>query len=101
MIEIINQYEKLKSEISYYIDISGYKNNFLSEQLNIGRVTFQRKKVNGTFTFEEVKKLAKFIFAQEYVKRAEMLNEVLDQSLKESQKGKVIDDNSVKRSINA
>lgn len=101
MIEIISQYEKLKSEISYYIDVSGYKNTFLSEQLNIGRVTFQRKKANGTFSFEEIKKLAKFIFAQEYIQRTEVLDEVLSKSLKESQDGKLIDNIAVKRSVNA
>lgn len=101
MIGVISKYEEIVSNISYYIDISGYKNNFLSEQLGIGRVSFQRKKANGSFSFEQIKKLSKFIFAQEYVEKSELLEAVIEQSIREASEKNYIANSEVKRSINA
>jgi hypothetical protein len=56
MIETINKYEQLKLNIAYYIDISGYKNSYLAEQLGMGTVSFSRRKSTSSFTFEQIKK---------------------------------------------
>ncbi|MBL4652393.1 MAG: hypothetical protein JKY53_05940 [Flavobacteriales bacterium] len=101
MISAINKYEEIVTNISYYIDISGYKNNFLSEQLGIGRVSFQRKKANSSFTFEQIRKLSKFIFAQEYVEKTELLERVIQQSMQEANEKNFIENSQVKRSTNA
>lgn len=101
MIETINNYEKLKANISYYIDISGYKNSYLAEQLDMGTVSFSRRKSNSSFTFEQIKKLSKYIFSQEYVEKTQLLEQVINKSIQQSDTNNTIPNSEVKRSINA
>jgi hypothetical protein len=101
MIETINKYEQLKNNIAYYIDISGYKNSYLAEQLGMGTVSFSRRKSTSSFTFEQIKKLSQFIFAQEYVEKTQLLDQVLQKSMEQSRQGKTTPNKQVIRTVNA
>lgn len=101
MLEIINNYERLKLNIGYYISISGYKKGYLAEQLGISRIAFYNKEKKGNFTFEQIKKLSYYLFTNESIKKTEAINSFLQKSLQESKEGKTIPNNEVKRSTNA
>ena len=65
MIEVIQEYKSIMNHIDDFIKQSGYKIGFLEKQLNVNKVTFWRKRKNGTFTLSEMEILSAYIFTQE------------------------------------
>lgn len=61
MLEIVENYVALKSQMASLIDLSGYKNSFLAKKMGIAAPTFSVKKQRANWTEEEMQKLLKII----------------------------------------
>ncbi len=61
MLEVIQQYKFLKTNISKIIDKSGYRNSFLAERIGILPQNFSVKKMRGNWSEDELEKLLKII----------------------------------------
>lgn len=61
MLEIVENYVALKRQMAALIDMSGYKNAFLAEQMGVDALTFSEKKQNVSWTEEEMQKLLTII----------------------------------------
>ncbi len=61
MIEIIKEFQMLRSNLSLLIDKSGFKGTFLAEQINILQPNFVAKKRKGNWSEDEMEKILKII----------------------------------------
>lgn len=59
--EIVNNYEDLVMNIGKLIEVSGYRNDYISKKIGLSNVNFSAKKNRKTFTLEEVKKIVGII----------------------------------------
>lgn len=55
--EIANKYKTLLQLLPELIDVSGYRNDYLSKKIGISPATFSAKKQRGNWTPDEVVKL--------------------------------------------
>lgn len=61
MIEIVESYMVLKRQMAEFINLSGYKNAFLAEQIGMPAPTFSVKKQRSSWTEEEILKILTII----------------------------------------
>ncbi|WP_373514507.1 hypothetical protein [Persicitalea sp.] len=61
MLEIVENYVALKRQMASLIDLSGYENAFLAEQMGLTSSAFLAKKQNAGWTEEEMQKLLTII----------------------------------------
>jgi hypothetical protein len=65
MIEIVLEYQKLRSSMSLLIEKSGYKNAFLAEKIGIPASNFSIKKQRASWTENEVTAILQIIENEE------------------------------------
>ena len=61
MTNIITQYKILLNAVPELIDISGYKNEYVAQKLQMRPAYFSAKKQKGNWTIEEVEKILRTI----------------------------------------
>lgn len=61
MLEVIQNYQSLLSQISHLIDISGYRHDHLAKKIGLKSTTFSSKKQKGSWSPEELAKLISII----------------------------------------
>ena len=87
-IEIINRYDRLVEELGETIKNSPYKTQFFLDLLNIKRGFFYKKIKEKRFTSEEVKKLSKYLYPDDYNDvEKKVIKEILEKSKKEFKSG--------------
>jgi hypothetical protein len=59
--QIANDYKMLLHLLPQLIDISGYRNDYLSKKMGLNPATFSAKKQRGNWTIDEVAKLMSVI----------------------------------------
>jgi hypothetical protein len=59
--EIANNYKTLLDHLPQLIDVSGYRNDYLSKKMGISSATFSAKKQRGNWTTDDVVKLMAII----------------------------------------
>lgn len=64
MLAIIDNFILLKSELPKLIELSGYRNNYIAEQLGMNADYFVVKKKRGNFKDEEFRRIMKIISNQ-------------------------------------
>lgn len=62
---VINQYKKLVHNIPAMIELSGYRNDYISRKLNITPQRFSLKKRNESWSVDEVEKLLNIIMNED------------------------------------
>ena len=60
-LQIMNDFKILLKNIDKIIDSSGYKLDYIQKQLGLTRITFYRKRKEGTFTMKEAEQIFKII----------------------------------------
>ena len=86
MLEIVRNYQGLLKNISFFIENSKFKKEYLISELGISRATFYNKVNKGNFTINEMIILSKLLFPEEA--KAFEIKEALKQSRKDSNTGK-------------
>jgi hypothetical protein len=81
MLDIITDYEALQKKFGLLLDKSGYRLDYLANQIGIERSYFYVKKNRGKFTLPEMKKLLEIIW------KPEMEDIIEGEILKKSDKG--------------
>lgn len=61
MVEIVERYKLLKSQMKLLIDKSGYKNVFLASAIGMPTANFSMKKMRGSWTEDEIEKILRII----------------------------------------
>ncbi len=61
MLEIVENYVALKRQIASLIDLSGYEDDFLAEQMDLAAPLFSAKKQSADWTEEELRRLLTII----------------------------------------
>lgn len=97
-IEIINKYDRLIEELGETIKNSPYKTQFFLDLLDIKRGFFYKKIKEKRFTSEEVKKLSKYLFPEDYNElEKKVIMELLEKSKKDIKAGSYRDFEEVLR----
>jgi hypothetical protein len=60
-LQIANDYKTLLHHLPDLIDVSGYRNDYLSKKMGLSAATFSAKKQRGNWTIDEVIKLMTII----------------------------------------
>jgi hypothetical protein len=95
MIEIITSYNRLKKNLPFLLDMSGYRLDYIAESLGFNKSYFYNKKSKNKFSNEEFEKIINFIWRDDLEDK--FLIEVMKQSeqsdrLGEEQTKKMIDE---------
>ena len=66
MLEVIENYNRLKSNLPQLLDLSGYRMDYIAEQLGFAKNYFYAKKSKNRFSSEEFEKIISFIWKEEF-----------------------------------
>jgi len=66
MLAVIENYNLLRKTLPRLLDISGYRMDYLAEQLGISKNYFYTKKSKNTFSNDEFEKIVAFIWRDEF-----------------------------------
>ncbi len=61
VIDVVNSYRVILNNIAHLIEVSGYRQDYLSKKLGLKAATFSAKKQKGNWTPEEVEHLLSVI----------------------------------------
>ena len=88
-IDIIYKYDELMNNLASDIKNSNYKLQFFMDLLGLKRGFFYKKLKEKRFTSEEVIKISKHLYPEEYSDfEVEMINKLLEKSQQEFKEGK-------------
>ena len=92
--KIVENYQLIVNNLGKLIDISGYRNDFLSQKIGLKPANFSLKKQKGNWSSEEVMKLITII------ENKEIQEYIEDLRMKESMaKGKFISSNEFEKQM--
>lgn len=81
VVDIVNSYRKLLEQIPHLIEISGYRQDYLSQKMNLKPATFSAKKLKGNWSPDEVEQLLRIISNEEVedFMMLQLMEEIVDE----------------------
>lgn len=93
MLDIVYSYQNLLNNLSFYIEASKFKKDYLIKELGVSRATFYNKVKKKNFTTDEMVILSRILFPEEA--KAFEIKEALRESREDSRKGRTSNHNDV------